>query len=80
MVQTRAVVKILRDLADALEACNPEGCRGSAGEGARVVEQDRRTAPLFHYVPLFHYGALAISSSMTSTSPSGQRTVATSQK
>ncbi len=38
-VQTRPLVKVLRDLADALEACCPEGWNvdvGSVGAGARA--------------------------------------------
>jgi DNA-binding transcriptional ArsR family regulator len=41
VVQTRAVVKILRDLADALEACCPEGWRVDAGKS---VSRAKRVA------------------------------------
>jgi DNA-binding transcriptional ArsR family regulator len=39
VVQTRAVVKVLRDLADALEACCPEGWRLSAGESVSTTKR-----------------------------------------
>ena len=32
VVRTRALAKVLRDLASALEACCPDGCRVRAGE------------------------------------------------
>ena len=39
VVQTRAVAKILRDLADALEACCPEGWRVDAGKSVGRVKR-----------------------------------------
>jgi hypothetical protein len=42
VVQTRALAKILRDLAQALEACCPDGCRVSAGEAVCTPQRGRR--------------------------------------
>ena len=39
VVQTQAVVKVLRDLADALEACCPEGWRVNAVESASPTKR-----------------------------------------
>ena len=39
VVQTRAVVKILRDLADALEACCPEGWRVDTGKSVSIAKR-----------------------------------------
>ena len=39
VVQTRAVVKVMRDLADALEACCPEGWRLNARESVSTAKR-----------------------------------------
>jgi DNA-binding transcriptional ArsR family regulator len=39
VVQTQAVVKILRGLADALEACCPDGRRVDAGDGVSAARR-----------------------------------------
>jgi ArsR family transcriptional regulator len=41
VVQTRALAKILRDLANALEACCPDGWRVNAGGGVSAAKLGR---------------------------------------
>ena len=41
VVQTRALARILRDLASALEACCPQGCRVSVSEDAGAPKRGR---------------------------------------